>query len=46
MLRIDADAIIILDVFRKTTSRTPHHVLEVCRDRLNRYDALMKGRLR
>src|SRR3990172_8351818 len=46
MLRIDADAIIILDVFRKTTSQTPHHVLEACRDRLNRYDALMKGRFR
>jgi phage-related protein len=44
MLRIDADAIIILDVFRKTTTQTPHHVVEVCRDRLNRYDALTKGR--
>ncbi len=42
MLRIDADAILILDVFRKTTRETPVHVLEACRDRLSKYDAIVK----
>ena len=44
MLRIDADAIVILDVFRKTTKQTPRHVLEACRRRLRRYDELTEGR--
>jgi phage-related protein len=43
LLRIDADAIVILDVFRKTTSQTPQHVLEACKSRLKRYDGLAKG---
>ncbi len=44
MLRIDTDAIIILDVFRKTTRETPMHVLKACRDRLSKYDATVKRR--
>ncbi|MEW6569544.1 MAG: type II toxin-antitoxin system RelE/ParE family toxin [Chloroflexota bacterium] len=44
MLRIDADAIVILDVFRKTSSQTPRHVLDACRRRLRRYDELTEGR--
>jgi phage-related protein len=43
LLRIDRDAIVILDVFRKTTSQTPQHVLEACKSRLKRYDGLAKG---
>jgi len=43
LLRIDSDAIIILDVFRKTTTQTPQHILDACRGRLKRYDALTKG---
>jgi len=37
--RIDRDAIVILEVFRKQTKTTPQGVLEVCRKRLRAYDA-------
>jgi phage-related protein len=37
--RIDADAIIIADVFRKTTPKTPKQVIDVCQRRLALYDA-------
>ena len=43
LLRIDADAIVILDVFRKTTRQTPQHVVDASRDRLKRYDDALKG---
>jgi phage-related protein len=43
LLRIDRDAIVILDVFRKTTAQTPHHILEACRGRLRRYDSAVRG---
>jgi phage-related protein len=36
--RIDPDAIILLDVFRKKSSRTPESVIETCKARLRRYD--------
>jgi len=36
--RIDPDAIIILEVLSKKTSRTPHEVVETCRRRLRSYD--------
>jgi ribosome-binding protein aMBF1 (putative translation factor) len=29
--RIDLDAVLILEVFRKTTQKTPKHVIDVCR---------------
>lgn len=32
------DAVVVLDVFRKTSRRTPQHVLANCRGRLNAYD--------
>jgi phage-related protein len=38
--RIDLDAIIIVDVFRKTTQQTPKRVIDDCRRRLKLYDAL------
>ncbi len=41
--RLDPDAIVILDVFRKTTQRTPQRVLLECRKRLRRYDAASRG---
>ena len=31
------DAVAILEVFRKTTQQTPDHVLNTCRQRLNKY---------
>ena len=39
MLRVDDDAIVILDVFAKKTGKTPREVMERCRMRLKRYDA-------
>jgi phage-related protein len=38
--RIDRDAIVIADVFQKTTQRTPKRVIDDCRRRLRQYDAL------
>jgi phage-related protein len=37
--RIDNDAIVILEVFRKTTERTPPSVIADCKSRLRRYEA-------
>ena len=37
--RVDADAIVILDVFAKTTRQTPRRIIESCRERCGRYDA-------
>ena len=36
--RIDSDAIIVLEVFQKTTRQTPGHVIEACRKRIKAYD--------
>lgn len=38
LYRLDPDAIIILDVFGKTTPRTPQALLATCRQRLKMYD--------
>lgn len=38
MYRVDDDAIVILEVFAKTTRATPKSVIEVCQARLLRYD--------
>lgn len=35
--RIDADAIVILEVFDKKTSKTPKQVIDICQDRLRNY---------
>lgn len=37
--RIDEDAIVIVEVFQKTTRQTPTSVLEVCQWRLKDYDS-------
>ena len=37
--RIDVDAIVILEVFRKTTQQTPPRVIEDCKRRLRNYEA-------
>jgi len=37
--RIDTDAILVLDVFSKRSSRTPWNVIESCRRRLRRYES-------
>lgn len=36
--RIDADAIIITEVFEKKTSKTPKSIIENCKARLRKYD--------
>jgi phage-related protein len=38
--RLDPDAIVIVEVFQKTTTQTPKVVIDNCRRRLRRYDAL------
>lgn len=41
--RIDDDAIVIVDVFSKKTRSTPRQVIDICRQRLSRYDEIMGG---
>ena len=36
--RLDATVIVIVDIFAKTTQRTPPQTLELCRKRLRLYD--------
>jgi len=36
--RIDDDAILIVEVFNKTTRATPENVIENCKKRLSKYD--------
>jgi len=36
--RIDADAILIVDVFAKATEQTPKRVIDECKRRLKHYD--------
>ena len=36
--RVDSDAIVIAEVFKKKTQRTPQRVMDVCRERLRGYD--------
>jgi phage-related protein len=38
--RIDPDAIVIVDVFKKRTAATPKAVTDACRRRLHAYDAI------
>ena len=38
--RVDPDAIVILDVFPKSTRQTPERVIRDCQRRLKMYDAL------
>ncbi|NKB17143.1 MAG: type II toxin-antitoxin system RelE/ParE family toxin [Pseudanabaena sp. CRU_2_10] len=36
--RIDEERIVIVDMFTKTTNKTPKSVISVCKQRLKRYD--------
>lgn len=36
--RVDPDAIVVLEVFKKTTEKTPHGVIDACQKRLRDYD--------
>ncbi len=42
--RIDGDAIVILEVFRKTTQQTPPRVIDDCKRRLKQYEATKSSR--
>ncbi len=42
MYRIDDDAIVILEVFEKKTQKTPKRILNLCKERLKRYDSESK----
>jgi phage-related protein len=42
MYRIDADAILVLDVYAKKTRKIPDEVTRRCKDRLKRYDMVVK----
>jgi len=41
---IEPDAIVILDVFSKTTRVTPDAILRICRKRMNRYRLAVLGK--
>jgi phage-related protein len=41
--RIDPDAILILEVFKKKTQQTPKKVINECKRRLKRYDEICGG---
>ena len=38
MYRVDSDVIVILEVFKKTTAKTPLSVIDTCKRRLRMYD--------
>ncbi len=40
--RIESDAIVILEVFEKKTSKTPKTVMATCKDRLKVYNREIK----
>jgi phage-related protein len=42
--RVDADAIVIVEVFSKKTRATPRSVLDACRRRLRAYDGIAEER--
>lgn len=39
VVRLDADAVVIAEVFSKKTQRTPDTVIDTCRRRLREYDS-------
>src|SRR3954463_16380227 len=41
--RVDADAVVIAEVFSKKTTTTPTTVIDVSRTRLRQYDDALKG---
>lgn len=42
--RVDADAIVIVEVFAKKSQATPRSALDACRRRLRAYDRIVEGR--
>ena len=42
LYHVDVDAIVILEVFEKKSRTTPKHVVATCKQRLRRYQQLMR----
>ena len=42
MYRVDPDAVIIAEVFAKKTQATPQQVIDICKERLRKYDKAAK----
>lgn len=42
MYRVDPDAVIIAEVFAKKTQATPQQVIDVCKERLRKFDKAAK----
>jgi phage-related protein len=42
MYRLDGDAVVIAEIFAKTTRKTPRLVIDVCQRRLRAYDQAVK----
>ena len=40
MCRVDADAVVVADVFNKKTRTTPQQIIEICQRRLRIYDTV------
>lgn len=40
--RTDPDAIVVPEVFKKKSNKTPKHIIDICKDRLARYDIAQK----
>ena len=38
---LHAEAVVILDVFKKTTQQTPRSVMDACEQRLREYKAML-----
>lgn len=43
ILRIDEDAVVRLEVFSKKNQKTPKATIDICKRRLELYDAAKKG---
>lgn len=41
--RIDDDAIVVVEVFNKTTRATPNNIINICKKRLSKYDEDSQG---
>ena len=41
--RTDADAVLVAEVFGKTTKKTPQEEIELCKQRFAAYDRIKKG---
>jgi len=37
--RIDVEAIVLLEVFAKKTSKTPKRIIDLCKNRIREYDS-------